>query len=157
NSQQRVNGYFESGTLTIENPQIFGFIGTLLPKSPDPDLSLPWSNDVPAPDAPLGPQGVDFAFARLQDRAALLERNSRNAAIRASLRQAELMKDSALKKARAERMSFLADGIANLQSQSIADERLRTGNNDHMSRLSLSPTVVPAPGSEALVEPEPKR
>jgi len=157
NSQQRVNGHFESGTLTIANPQIFAFIGTLLPKSPDPDLTLPWGNDVPAPDAPLGPQAVDFAFARLQDRAALIERNSRNEAIRAGLRQTQLVKESALKKASAMRMSVLAEGIANLRSQSTNDDQLRNGNNDHAPRQSLSQTLVPPRGSELQVGEESTR
>jgi hypothetical protein len=33
---------FENNTLSIDAPQIIGYLGTVLPKCPDPDLTLPW-------------------------------------------------------------------------------------------------------------------
>ncbi len=44
-SEKNVNGHVESGALVIEHPQIIGFCGTLLPRCPDANRTLPWGED----------------------------------------------------------------------------------------------------------------
>lgn len=60
-TSEDVEGSFDGTTLRVPNPQIIGFAGTLLPRSPNPDRSLPWQGDQtfgdqPAP-TPLGSGG----------------------------------------------------------------------------------------------------
>jgi hypothetical protein len=49
NTEVRTNASFNGTTLQIAQPQIIAFVGTLLPKTPDPDLSLPWQDDAAFP------------------------------------------------------------------------------------------------------------
>jgi hypothetical protein len=44
-TKEDVVGSFDGTTLRIANPQIIGYLGTLLPRSPDPDRRLPWTTD----------------------------------------------------------------------------------------------------------------
>lgn len=38
-------GEYSNGTITVKQPQIIAFGGTLIPKCPDPDRGLPWESD----------------------------------------------------------------------------------------------------------------
>ena len=51
-TKEDVTGSFDGTTLRIANPQIIGFLGVLLPRSPDPDRRLPWSSDADFGDDP---------------------------------------------------------------------------------------------------------
>lgn len=44
-TKEDVVGSFDGTTLRIANPQIIGYLGTLLPRSPAPDRRLPWTSD----------------------------------------------------------------------------------------------------------------
>lgn len=114
NSQQTVNGHFDGGTLTIPNPQIFAFVGTLLPKSPDPDPSLPWGNDIPAFGAIQPEQMRELAIARLHDRALLIEQRVKNEAYWKGLHLARESTSLAAKKGIQARMDFLEHELLKL-------------------------------------------
>lgn len=43
--KEEFKGIFDETTLTIANPQVIGYLGILIPRSPDPDRRLPWSSD----------------------------------------------------------------------------------------------------------------
>lgn len=115
NSQQTVNGHFDGATLTIPNPQIFAFIGTLLPRCPDPDPSLPWGNDIPTSPGVQPEQARQFAIARLHDQSLLVEQKIKNDVRLNNLRQSILAQNDATKRARAARMSFLENGLIKLK------------------------------------------
>lgn len=49
-AEKTVNASFNGTTISISQPQIIGFTGKLLNKSPDPIKSLPWQGDQVFPD-----------------------------------------------------------------------------------------------------------
>lgn len=51
-TQEDVYGSFDGTTLKIAHPQIIGFLGTLLPMTPNPDRRLPWTGDQDFGDDP---------------------------------------------------------------------------------------------------------
>lgn len=73
-SQEDVKALFDETTLQIANPQIIGFLGTLLPKSPNPDRALPWIGDQDFGDRPPEVDGklADLHAVSLPDNDAYL-------------------------------------------------------------------------------------
>ena len=43
------SGQYNGATITIDQPQIIAFMGSLTPRCPDPDLTLPWQSDAAFP------------------------------------------------------------------------------------------------------------
>lgn len=65
-----VKATFDGTELRIPNPQIIGFLGTLLPKSPDPDQHLPyWPDTAVFPDSMSEPDRKGLVDAREYDMA----------------------------------------------------------------------------------------
>lgn len=60
-TKQDVTGSFDETTLRIANPQIIAFMGTLVPKTPDPNRLLPWGDD-----ADFGEQKEEQLFKESQ-------------------------------------------------------------------------------------------
>jgi hypothetical protein len=44
-SEVKTSATFDGATISIDQPQIIAFLGTLLPRCPDPDPTLPWQGD----------------------------------------------------------------------------------------------------------------
>lgn len=65
NTTQTTHAEFDGTTLTIDQPQIIAFTGTLMPLSPNPDRTLPWQGDQ-APFDP--PASVVEAMSNIRDR-----------------------------------------------------------------------------------------
>lgn len=58
-TQEDVVGSFDGTTLKIANPQIIAFMGTLMPRSPNPDKRLPWTDD-----ADFGDEAIHTASSK---------------------------------------------------------------------------------------------
>lgn len=64
-SEQTVHARFDGTTISIDNPQIIAFTGTLMPLTPNPDRTLPW----PADHAPFDPPSTfSIAATEIRDR-----------------------------------------------------------------------------------------
>jgi hypothetical protein len=51
-TQEDVIGSFDGTSLKIANPQIIGFMGIMVPETPDPNRNLPWEDDADFGDDP---------------------------------------------------------------------------------------------------------
>lgn len=66
NRTVRTNGSFDGTTIRVDGPQIIAFTGTLMPRTPNPDRTLPWQGDQAPFDPPAAPAAaasqVDAAY-----------------------------------------------------------------------------------------------
>ncbi len=73
-TKEDVVGSFDGTTLRIANPQIIGYLGTLLPRSPDPDRRLPWTSDADFGDAAKQDKKVDDYLKQAQAQSQVMKK-----------------------------------------------------------------------------------
>lgn len=75
-TEQTVNTSFNGTTISIQQPQIIGFTGKLLNRSPDPLRSLPWQGDQEFPEEMMFEKSLeDILFTEYEDYLTLTRRD----------------------------------------------------------------------------------
>lgn len=113
-SEQTVKASFDGTSLKIPQPQIIGFSGKLLPRSPNPIRNLPWQGDQQFPDDMLdGPAMQSIAMSEHEDYLRLTEQDIYNTRRQQASTYREIedrqIQDEAAQKIRSLREDFIAN------------------------------------------------